>query len=153
MPDIAIISPRIPVMSERAIAKVRELETEAAKLPQVPIDTGHIIHGGMYARMVFIPADVLITGVQAKPATMLIVQGDVLAYIGDSGAVRFEGYNVLPAAAGRKQAFLALADTWLTMLFPTDAKTVEEAERQFTDETDLLASRRDGLNHVLITGE
>lgn len=153
MGDLSPVLLRIPSMTESAVAKVRQLEAEAASRPQVRIKTGHIIHGGMYARTIFIPADVLITGVQIKLATMLILQGDVLAYIGDSGAIRLEGYNVLPGSKGRKQAFLALADTYLTMIFPTGATTVEAAEREFTDEFDLLASHRDDCNETVITGE
>ena len=38
------------------------------------------------------------------------------------------GYHVIPASAGRKQVFVAHADTDLTMLFPSHAATVEDAE-------------------------
>jgi hypothetical protein len=68
--------------------------------------------------------------------------------------VHVQGYAVLPASAGRKQAFVAQADTRLTMVFPTSAKTVEQAEREFTDEIYLLGSRHGAAaNHVVITGE
>ena len=53
-------------------------------------------------------------------------------------------------AAGRKQAFLAITDTALTTTFPTAAVTVEEAEAEFTDETDLLASRGDDAVNCII---
>ena len=62
------------------------------------------------------------------------------------------GYHVLPAAAGRKQAFLALADTDLTMLFATDARDIATAEGQFTTEPERLMSRApDAINIVTIT--
>jgi hypothetical protein len=60
---------------------------------------------------------------------------------------------VLPAAAGRKQAFLAQADSHITMIFATAARSVAEAEREFTDEADNLVSRRAGGNRIVITGE
>jgi hypothetical protein len=77
----------------------------------------------------------------------------VIVYV-DGAPVHLQGHAVLAASAGRKQAFLARVDTHLTMIFPTRAKTVEDAEREFTDEVDLLASRRD-TNHsqTMITGE
>jgi hypothetical protein len=66
---------------------------------------------------------------------------------------RVTGYQVVPAAAGRKQAFRAVADTHITMVFPTNARTVDEAEREFSDEFERLASRKDGaVNEAIITG-
>jgi hypothetical protein len=64
-----------------------------------------------------------------------------------------DGYGVLPAQAGRKQIFVSKGPFIITMLFPTTAKTVEEAEEHFTDETHLLLSRKQDLNTVTITGE
>jgi hypothetical protein len=152
MRDLSPLAPCIPAMSADAIGQVRRLESEAIQRQQIPIATSHVLHGGMYARTILIPAGVLITGVLVKVATMLIIQGDATVYVGD-GEMRFTGYMPLTASAGRKQAFAAHADTYLTMIFPTAAKTVDDAERQFTDEFDLLASHRDDRNHVLITGE
>lgn len=154
MTDLAVIAPRIPAMSPAAIDKVRQLESLASERPQVAIMTEHVLHAGMYARTIRIPADTMITGVLVKLATLLIVQGDAVAYIGEDEPMRLRGYTVLPASKGRKQAFVALAETHMTMLFPTAARSVEEAEHEFTDETDILLSRRDvGNNHVVITGE
>lgn len=154
MDDLVAVQPRIAAMSDAAIDNVRRLEGLAAAQPQVPIVTEHVIHGGMYARTVCIPAGTMITGVLIKRATLLIVHGDALAYVGDDGAVRFTGNHVVPASAGRKQAFVAIEPTYLTMLFPTQSRTVEDAEREFTDEGDILLSRRAAdSNRVTITGE
>ena len=142
MADVILSRPTIPAMSEVAIGKVRQLERIAVMLPQVPIRTDHVLHAGLYARTVMVPAGVLITGVLIKIATLLIVQGDALVYIGGK-PTRLNGYNVVPAAAGRKQAFITESDVHLTMIFPTDARDVDEAERQFTDEVELLASRKE----------
>jgi len=144
MADLTIARPVIPVMSEEAIGKVRQLESIATTLPQVPIRTDHVLHAGIYARTVMVPAGVMITGVLIKVATLLIVQGDALVYAGGE-PIRLSGYNVVPATAARKQAFIAQSDVYLTMIFPTDARDVDEAERQFTDEIELLASRKEQL--------
>lgn len=142
----------IPTMGRTAIAEVRRLEAAVLLEPQTPIVTEHVLHAGLYARTIAVPAGVVITGALVKIATLLIVQGDVDVYLGDE--VRsLSGYNVVPASAGRKQAFAAIGNVDMTMIFPTDAETVDEAERQFTDELELLASRRDGDNVTLITGE
>jgi hypothetical protein len=143
----------IPAMDEAALDKVRRVERLALARPQVPIPTQHVLHGGLYARTVFVPAGVMITGVLVKIATLLVVQGEATVFVGGL-PLELSGYTVLPASAGRKQAFVARSDLFLTMVFPTDAQTVEEAERAFTDEAGALASRRErACNHVLITGE
>ena len=78
--------------------------------------------------------------------TLLIMSGHATLFIGEED-VELTGYAVIPASAGRKQAIYAHADTLLTMLFPTAARTVEEAEQEFTDEPERLGSRR-APNHV-----
>jgi hypothetical protein len=125
-----------------ALDTVRRLEKVAREQPQTPIETQHVFHAGMYARTVMIPAGHMITGALIKIPTILIVSGEAILY-GSEGAVRSDGYRVFSASAGRKQAMVALTDTYLTMLFPTQAKTVDEAECAFTDETDLLITRRE----------
>lgn len=143
----------LPAMSSAALGKVRALECEAAKRPQIPLDTQHVLHAGLYARTIRMPAGTMITGALVKIATLVIVQGSALVWLGDT-CRRLDGYNVLPASAGRKQAFVSIGETFITMIFPTEARDVESAERQFTDEFDLLASRRcDTPNLTIITGE
>lgn len=138
-----MVAASIPPMSEGAIGKVRLMETIAAQAPQVDIDTHHIIHGGMYARTIKVPAGVMITGALIKIATILMIHGDVVMYVGDESRT-LTGYNVLTASAFRKQAFLAISDVFMTMVFPTDAQDIASAEEEFTDETHLLISRKKG---------
>ena len=153
MSSLTVNEKRITTMGESAVAKVREFESLMRQSPQQEIGTEHVIHGGMYARTVLVPAGVVITGTEIKLATMLILQGDALANTED-GAIELHGYNVIPASAGRKQAFVALTDTWLTMIFPTSAQTVEQAEDEFTDEAHMLLTRRGiGKQTIVITGE
>lgn len=152
MNELAVIGNSIPAMSKMAIEKVRELELMALQMPQEDINTSHVIHGGMYARSIIIPAGVMVTGALIKIATMLIVHGHVIVYIGDD-SIELNGYNVLPASANRKQAFLAKSDTYMTMIFPSDAETIKDAEEQFTDEVNRLISRNCGDNHIVVTGE
>lgn len=132
----------IQPMSPAAIERVRAFEKICAAQPQVPVEIRHTLHAGMYARTVVIPAGVVITGVLVRVATILVVSGDAVMF-GEGGPVALVGHHVLTAAAGRKQAFVARADTHLTMLFPTAATTVEEAEDEFTEEVDMLTTRRE----------
>ncbi|KAF5089788.1 hypothetical protein DSECCO2_25640 [anaerobic digester metagenome] len=137
----SIVHP-LPPMSAASVEAVRELENASLELlPQVKINTEHALHAGMYARTIMIPSGIVITGVQIKIPTILIVSGDALFY-GDDGTTRLTGYHVTLGAVGRKQAICALADTYLTMMFATSASTVAEAEEEFTDEPERLGSRR-----------
>jgi hypothetical protein len=139
--------------SPEGIAAISEAEIRAAQLPQAEIATQHVLHAGLYARTIMIPAGVAITGALVEVATVLIVSGDCTVSRGDS-AERLTGYAVLPASAHRKQAFFAHADTYLTMIFATSAKSVGEAEDEFTSEAAKLMSRQPGhSNTIVVTGK
>jgi hypothetical protein len=121
--------------------------------PQVAIATEHILHAGMYTRTVRVAAGILFTSALIKRTTILIAHGRVNVVL-NNGVAELEGYNVIPASAGRKLVFLTLGAVEITMIFPTAAKTVEEAEAEFTDEADHLLSRRQKLGDTItITGE
>jgi hypothetical protein len=141
------------LVSADMLAKVREVEAVWLKMPQEKITTEHVFHAGLYARTVRIKGDQFISSVMIKRPTLVVIHGSVLALVNE-GWIRLDGYNVIPAAAGRKTIFAAISDTEFTMLFPTTATTVEEAEREFTDETDLLMSHQVvNANIVTKTGE
>lgn len=153
MSDLVVADSRIPAMTDRAIDMVRELERLVVTMPQTEVETHHVIHGGMYARTILVPANAVLTGALINVPTMLIINGSVRVTIGDE-AVDLHGHHVLAASAKRKQAFLAIEDTWLTMLFATDAQSVAKAEQEFTDDADLLMSRRPAAKNItIITGE
>lgn len=140
-------------MTTEELNQVRRLENELLEMPQVKIATHHVLHAGMYARTITVPAGVILTGSLMKIPTLLILQGSFLLFAGDK-AIRLDGYNLFTGGANRKQAGVAITDTHVTMIFATEAKTIEEAEEEFTDETHLLFSRyEDAENHITITGE
>jgi GNAT superfamily N-acetyltransferase len=143
----------IPSMGEGAIEAVSRLETAMAALPQARIATHHVLHGGCYTRTILMPAGTRLVGALVDIVTTLIVSGDCTVAIGDGQSQRLTGYHVLPAEGRRKQAFAAHADTHLTMVFATKAKTVAEAEDQFTAEAHKLMSRQPGSpNTLVVTG-
>lgn len=147
------ISTVIPAMTAKSIDKVRQLEDAILKTPQVNIPIEHVLHAGVYARTVMVPAGVVITGALVKIPTLLVVSGKSKVYIGDE-TLEISGQHVIPASAGRKQAFWAIEDTSITMIFQTHAKTVQEAEKEFTDEFEKLSSNKSEIiNLINITGE
>jgi hypothetical protein len=152
MHEVIPLSP-VPAMGEHALALVRELQAQLEKLPQVPVRMHHVLHGGMYARTCYIPAGCTLACCLIKVPSIVILCGSASIYVGTDQPLVLEGHNVMPASAGRKQAFQSLTDFALTMVYVTNAKTVEQAENEMTDEPHMLASRRDGLNTTIITGE
>ncbi len=143
-----ILGPTTPA----ALAKVCELEKRVLEVPQVEFTTHHVLHGGVYYRTICIRKGVVLTGALIKIPTTLVVSGKATVLIGDGEEHLVEGYRVFAASAGRKQAFITHEDTYITMSFKTNAKTVEEAEAEFTDDHERLMSRR-GVNEIVITGE
>lgn len=153
MTELVVSHQRLPAMSADEIKKVRQLETLLAELPQVDLTTQHIIHGGTYSRTIMMPAGSALTGALLKIPTTVIVCGRATVYIGDN-TIELDGYNVLPASAGRKQAFYAHTETWLTMFCATTSQTIEAIENEITDEVDLLCSRQETAHNLItITGE
>ncbi len=144
---------KITPMSEFELNKIRFMENEILKAPQVKIATDHIIHAGVYARTIVVPAGVILTGSLMKIPTLLIINGDFLLFAGDK-TIELKGYNIFTGSANRKQIGVAVTDTSVTMIFATKAKTIEEAENAFTNEAHLLFSRyEDAVNNVIITEE
>jgi hypothetical protein len=153
LPAALITALAIPSMHDDAIACVGRFEALALAQPQAELATHHVLHDGLYARTIMIPSGVAITGALIEIATTVIVSGDCAVSQGDR-CERLTGYHVLAASAHRKLAFLAYADTHLTMVFATSAQSVEEAEDQFTAEADRLMSRQPGhANTVVVTGQ
>jgi len=144
---------RIGSMSVADLERVSNWTKAALQQPQIPIAMEHTLHAGLYARTCRLRKGTAITGVLIQVPTLLVVHGDAWVYIGNDRSVRVQGFRTIPASAGRKQAFVALEDTEITMIFPSAATSVEEAEHEFTPEFDALASHRDDLNTVTITGE
>jgi hypothetical protein len=151
----------IPAMSVASIAKVERLtEMSLRHLPQYPFVTKHRLHAGIYTRTVDFEAPPpghahAPTGVLIKRATVLILYGDAIVYMGeDEAPLHVSGLTELQGSAGRKQAFLFNGPLTMKMLFATNAQTVAEAQAEFTDEVELLWPLSDTERHdIIVTGE
>lgn len=114
------------------------------KVLEVDVPIEHFIHEGVYYRTCKVSKGVAIIGAFIKIPTTVIVSGDCLVSLGNTIG-RLTGYCVVKAEAGRRQAFRAIEDTYITMCFKTECKDVKEAEKEFTDEWMLLTTNRDEL--------
>ena len=139
--------------TENELAAVRRVEEKLKTVKQNGMETWHVLHGGIYSRTIFLEKDQVIVGAQIKVPTTIMINGSLLI---SSGGESFEikGVNIIPASKNRKQIMKATEKTSVTMCFATSAKTVEEAEEEFSDEAGNLMSRfSDSINHINITGE
>jgi hypothetical protein len=151
----------IPAMSVASVAKVRRLTDLSLKhLPQIPFKTLHRLNAGQYFRIVTIPAPppggkgTVCTGVLVKIPTNLTIIGDVIVYMGEGEEPKHvRGWEQFQGSAGRKQAFLSQGEFTMIMSFATKAKTVAEAQAEFTDEIDLLCPLSETERHDIIVGE
>ena len=153
MSDLVPLHTRLAPATPAAIEKVRRLTEVLRQLPQTTFVTEHMLHGGMYTRTVRLPADTVCTAVLIQVPTVLITSGEASVY-SDDELIHVEGYRVLPGSAGRKIAFVTHSNFSMSMLFPSKAKTVDEAQREFTPEHEMLVPLSRVDEHlVLITGE
>lgn len=150
--DLAASSVRLWPSSPIALEAIYKAQDLVASVAEGGVQTEHVFHAGMYARTIRMPAGMVGVGTLIKVPTLLIVHGDVDLLTGD-GWIEIRGYGVLPGSAGRKQVFVTRSDVEMTMLFATQARTVEDAEREFTDEFEMLMSRQSESDTVLVTGE
>ncbi len=121
----------------------KQIEVEA-KGRTLSLETEHHLHAGVYSRTIRVPKGVVVVGVTIKCATQLIASGDFTLTDGGSSK-RFTGHYVFDGASRRRAAVYAHEDSAFTMLFATSAKTVDEAEKEFTDETDRLLTSKEKL--------
>lgn len=139
--------------SPATLDKLAQAQEIILARPQVPVATEHLFHGGMYARTIRLIPGVWMIGSLIRLATVLIVHGDCAVIVGDE-QVELSGYNVIPGCAGRKQLFLTRGPVEMTMIFPTRAQTVVEAEDEVFVEAKQLQSRKDGSRDTItITGQ
>lgn len=126
---------------------VRELERHLLQLPQIDLGTQMLVHGGMCARTIMVPAGTIITGAQTNLANICILHGDITVTT-DDGPKRLTGYHVLSAEAGFKRGGIAHADTWWTTIWRTGLKDSRDIENEMTSEADLLQTRRDDIEYA-----
>lgn len=141
MSNVALCpNPTIPATVDAVLEATRKVEAVLKGMPQVDLETTHSLFAGIYSRTVCLPPGVMITGVLIKIPTVLTIVGDLTLTVGDH-VERVKGFRLFECAPNRKQIMFAHDVSYVTMSFASDAKTVEEAEEQFTDEFENLMSR------------
>jgi quercetin dioxygenase-like cupin family protein len=113
--------------------KVVELENYIKDLPQVEIPIEHHFAPGVYARVIHIPAGVVLTGKIHKTLHMCILAQGTVHITVDNGEQSevYEGFCIFNAPAGSKKAIYAETDAVFINVHPTDSTDLEEIEEEF----------------------
>jgi len=118
---------------------ILELEAKMLEQQQSAIPVEHLVHGGMYARSVKVPAGTLLTGNIYKYDHIEVMASGVLMVTTDDGQSRLlEGYNLMPALTGKKRAAYAIEDTvWITFhaVGEVDIESPDEIQDRLTVKT------------------
>jgi hypothetical protein len=141
MDALAIINGMPPVED------VRRLEALMLALPQIDLQTKHIVHGKVSARYGLIPEGCALTGALTNLDNICILIGDITVTT-DDGPKRLTGFNVITANKGAKRAGIAHSDTWWVTVHYTELTEISEIEDEMTDESSLLLTRRDGIEYM-----
>jgi hypothetical protein len=122
-------------------ATVRALESALLQMPQVDLQTSHVVHGGLCARTILIPAGTVLTGALTAKDNVCVICGDITVTT-DAGPQRLTGFHVIPANAGAKRVGIAHADTWWTTLHRTELTDIKAIEDEMTPEAAQLQTRQ-----------
>lgn len=140
---------KIQPITKEDMDLVLALENEVKKLPQMNVVTHHTLHAGVYTRTALLKKGTVSTGSFMKIPTTILINGNLRFLVGKK-VHNIIGFKAIPACANRKQFAYAIEDTYITMLFKTNANTIDEAEEEFTDDFEFLISRN--TNSINIIG-
>src|SRR5216683_2107503 len=116
--------------------KVNILETEMKKQPQVELEIKHYFSYGVYARELFIPKGIMLTGkIHKYPQLNILIKGEMSVLV-DEIIKRVKAPFIVESKAGTKRIAIAHEDSiWITIL-GTNLKNVEEIENEFIANTE-----------------
>jgi hypothetical protein len=117
--------------------KVFAAEFEMLKRPQVPLRVKHYFAAGVYARELFIPAGVLLTGkIHKYPQINIMSAGDLSVLLDDGTIRRVRAPFTVVSPAGTKRIAYAHEDTVWTTLHATEDTDLDRIEEHFIAQTE-----------------
>lgn len=143
---VALEERQVEVLQKPTLEQIYALEDAVLQMPQVDLQTTHVLSGGIYARTIFIPAGTVLTGAIHNKDHVNVLDGDITVWTED-GMKRLTGHHVLPTGAGAKRAGYAHADTTWTTLVRTEETELEAIEADITPEAERLQTRNPLIGH------
>lgn len=128
-----------------AATMIVELQKEAAKLPQAQLFTEHFFADGMYARVLFRPADTLIVGKVHRREHLYIIASGEVTVIGNGVKERILGPRVIVSSPGTKRAVYSHTDATCITVHRTDERDLDKIEAELVeeDETAMFDARNE----------
>lgn len=112
---------------------IEALEELMAQYPQTDLDVDHYFSDGLYARAMFIPAGVALTGkVHKRDHLNFLMMGEITVMT-DDGMQTLHAPKIIPAMKGIKRAGYAHTDSIWVTVHATDATDPEQAEDELTE--------------------
>jgi len=128
---LEVIQDNLPAVDMKQY--VYALQDEMLKLPPYQPLTNHYFHGGMYCREVYRDAGVTVVGKVHKKEHFYIVTSGTILVTTDTGVQRYSAPMVILSMPGTKRAVYAETPAVCLTVHRTDAKTVEEAEKELVE--------------------
>jgi hypothetical protein len=116
--------------------KVLYLESEMKKMPQIVITIRHYFSEGVYAREMFVPKGVMLTGKIHKYTQLNILSKGEVSVLIDEEIIKIKAPYTFVAKAGSKRVFLAHEDSTWTVIHGTHETDLEKIEAHFIAETE-----------------
>lgn len=131
--------PNIP-----GLEKILRLEAEMKKMETIEISTRHYFAHGLYAREIFIPRGVLLTGKIHKTEHLNILsKGDITVWT-EEGMKRLQAPFTMVSLPGTKRVGYAHEDTVWTTIHGTAETDIEKLEIELIEDPEIFLERMKG---------
>lgn len=116
--------------------QIDALQREGAKLPQIELKTEHFWANGMYARVLFRPADTMIIGKVHRHEHFYIIASGEVTVVGNGHKERIIGPRVIVSSPGTKRAVYSHTDTTCITVHRTESKDLDKIEEEIIEPDD-----------------
>lgn len=111
--------------------KVKALEAEMLKMPQVEMPPTHYFSQGVYAREITIPKGTVLTGKIHKYPQFNIMSKGEMSVLTEDGIKRVKAPFAIVSPAGTKRIAYAHEDSVWTTIHGTEENDLEKIEKHF----------------------
>lgn len=113
--------------------RVERLEDSLLQYPQVECPVRHHFAPGIYAREMTIPAGVIATGAVHKTEHLSIISIGHCLLTTDEGPKEIHGPCTFVSKPGAKRALMAITETVMTTIHPTEETDLDKLCEQLTE--------------------
>jgi hypothetical protein len=123
--------------------KILALEAEMSKADQVIIRPVHYFAKGLYAREIFVPKGVLLTGKIHRTEHLNVISKGDISVVTEDGTKRIKAPFTMVSQPGTKRVGYAHEDTVWTTIHATEETDVDKIEKELIAPTyeDFIALR------------